>query len=213
MAAHDPILATRTTTRLLDALHEGGDSAGAGGEVNEPAWTQMDARYRPVIAGLARRLGLNESAAEEVAQQTMAEFVRAYRGKRYDRERGRLSSWILGIAHNLSLRTIREAQRAPEHPGEAIGNLPDEPALRSIWNDERDQAILARALDMVRVDTQIDDRTLRAFELAGLRNVPTAEVALQCGMTADQVYVAKSRVTKRLRQIVEELTSAFEEDR
>jgi hypothetical protein len=31
-------------------------------------------------------------------------------------------------------------------------------------------------------------------------------------MTADQVYVAKSRVTKKLRELVEELTKAFEED-
>jgi hypothetical protein len=31
-------------------------------------------------------------------------------------------------------------------------------------------------------------------------------------MTVDQVYVARTRVTKRLRVIVEQLTSAFEED-
>jgi hypothetical protein len=31
-------------------------------------------------------------------------------------------------------------------------------------------------------------------------------------MTVDQVYVAKSRVTKKLRELVETLTKAFEED-
>ena len=37
-------------------------------------------------------------------------------------------------------------------------------------------------------------------------------VAERCGMTTDQVYVAKARVTKRLRVLVGELTAAFEED-
>jgi len=46
----------------------------------------------------------------------------------------------------------------------------------------------------------------------GLRGVPVGDVAERCGMTTDQVYVAKSRITKKLRRAVEELTSAFEED-
>ena len=47
----------------------------------------------------------------------------------------------------------------------------------------------------------------------GLRGVPAPEAASQCGMTVDQVYVAKSRITRRLRDLVRELTDAFEEDR
>lgn len=203
MPRPDPTLATRTTTRLLDALHEDG---------NEPVWLHVDARYRGVIAGLARRLGLDDADADEVAQQTLAEFFRCYRGGRYDRSKGRLSSWILGIAHHTTLGLIRkrhgEGRLSETHVQEQI----DEPRLRSIWTDERDRAILARAMGLLRDESEIDDRTLTAFELSSLRGVPVAETALQCGMTADQVYVARSRVTKKLRALVEELTTAFEED-
>jgi DNA-directed RNA polymerase specialized sigma24 family protein len=66
---------------------------------------------------------------------------------------------------------------------------------------------------MLRDESEFDDRTLGAFELSSLRGVPVAETAAQCGMSLDQVYVARSRVTKRLRSLVEELTAAFEEDR
>jgi RNA polymerase sigma-70 factor (ECF subfamily) len=194
------ISATRTTTRLLDALRE---------RDNEPVWAQIDARYRPVIAGLARRLGLRDADADEVAQQTLAEFVRSYREGRYDRSRGRLSSWVLGMAHHIALGTLRAARRA------GSGELPevvDEPALRSIWTDERDRAILGRAIGVLRDESEIDDRTLMAFELVGLRGVPAPATAAQCGMSVDQVYVAKARVTKRLRVLVDELTTAFEED-
>jgi RNA polymerase sigma-70 factor (ECF subfamily) len=201
VAASDPLIATRTTTRLLDALRD---------MSNELAWTHIDARYRAVIAGLARRLGLRDSEADEVAQQTLSEFVRAYRDGRYDREKGRLSSWILGIAHHTALKAMRTGKR--DGSSAALEDVADEPALRSIWTDERDRCILDRALGLLRDESSVDDRTLQAFELVGLRGVPAAQVAEQCGMTVDQVYVAKNRVTKKLRALVEQLTAAFEAD-
>lgn len=203
MPSSEPLFATRTTTRLLDALRD---------YSNEPAWEHIDSRYRPVLAGLARRLGLSEAEADEVAQQSLAEFVRAFREGRYDRTKGRLSSWILGIAHHITLNTIRQGRRAAAFGAAALAEIPDEDTLRSIWEDERDRAILARALGMLRDESAVEDRTLLAFELFAIRGVPVSEAATRCGMSADQVYVAKSRVTKRLRELVDRLTAAFEED-
>lgn len=199
-----PMIATRTTTRLLDALRD---------HTNDLAWTHIDSRYRPVIIGLARRVGLHESEAEDVGQQTLAEFVKAYREGRYDREKGRLSSWILGIAHHTALKVMRTGRRDGSSTAlTLLPESPDDPSLRSIWDDERDRCIVERALGMLRDESAVDDRTLLAFELVGLRGVPAAQAAEQCGMTADQVYVAKNRVTRRLRGLVEELTAAFEAD-
>jgi len=203
LASSETILANRTTTKLLDALRD---------HRNEPAWVQLDARYRPVIRGLARQLGLSDSDSEEVAQQSLSEFVKAYRDGRYDRGKGRLSSWILGIAHHTTLKMIRSGKRETNPGATAMAEIADEDRLRSLWTDERDRQILQRALAVVRDESSVDDRTLQAFELVGLRGVPAQEAAAQCGMSVDQVYVARSRVTKRLRSLVEEMTAAFEED-
>ncbi len=202
MASPASIHATRTTTQLLDALRD---------NANDPVWAQIDARYRPVVTAMARRLGLSEADADEVAQQTLTEFVKAYGEERYDRNKGRLSSWILGIAHHSILRIIRRNGRE-DSTTTSLGEVVDEPALRSIWADERDRAILAQALDTLRGESDVDERTLLAFELVSLRGVPAAEAGAQCNMTVDQVYVSKSRVVKRLRGLVEQITAAFEED-
>ena len=200
------IFATQTTTALLDALRD---------FRNEPAWAQIEFRYRRVIAGLARRLGAGETDALDISQQTLAEFVRAYKDGRYDRTKGRLSSWILGIAHNTTLRVLRNQRRGGRvsdfETSEASGEVHD-PHLRSIWDDERDREILDKAMTLLRDEASLDDRTLLAFELVALRSVPTAEAASQCGMTVEQIYVAKSRVTKHLRMLVAQLTEAFEQD-
>jgi RNA polymerase sigma-70 factor, ECF subfamily len=199
----DPNPALRTTTKLLDALRE---------PANEPAWEAIDARYRPVIAGLARRFGLSESDADEVAQQTLAEFVRAYREGRYDRGKGRLSSWILGIAQHTALALRRNARRHAASDSDRIEAAADPAQMDELWTRERDRAVLARAMGILRDESSVDDRTLLAFELVALRGVPAPEVASQCTMSVEQVYVAKSRLTRRLRDLVEQMTAAFEED-
>ncbi len=202
MSSGQPIFTTKTTTGLLDALKDSG---------NEPAWIHIDARYRPVIRGLAHRLGLGHDDADEVAQHTLTEFVRAFREGRYDRGKGRLSSWILGIAHHSTLKLMRDRRKAASG-GTDFEPATDERALRAIWDDERDRAIFNEALAMLRDESSVDDRTLLAFELVGLRGVPVSEAAAQCEMTTDQVYVAKSRVVKHMKRLVEQLTAAFEED-
>ncbi|MCA9294798.1 MAG: sigma-70 family RNA polymerase sigma factor [Phycisphaerales bacterium] len=201
--APQPDLSLRTTTTLLNALHDHG---------NEIAWAQLDHRYRPVIRGLARRLGVPESGAEEVAQQTLSEFVGAYRAGRYDRTKGRLSSWILGIAHHTALRAIRHGRRDQQAGTALLEGLHDESMLRSIWIDERDRAIFSQAMSSLRQDSGMDERTMQAFELVSLRGVPAIEAAQQCRMSVDQVYVAKSRVTRKLRDLVSQMTAAFEDD-
>lgn len=205
-----PISATRTTTRLLDALAE---------PDNQPVWTVLDARYRPVIAALTRRIGLSDVDAEEAAQQTLTEFVRAFGEGRYERNKGRLSSWILGIAHHTALRMLRQKRSGPAVGSTAVDAAVegavegvDGAALRTIWTDERDRTILAQAMVVLRTERGVDERTVNAFELVAIRGVPVAAAAQQCQMSESQVYVAKSRVLKQLKEIVAELTRAFEED-
>ena len=203
MSVQDFATATRTTTMLLDALLD---------RSNEPAWSHLDARYRRVIAAVARRQGLTESDADEVAQVTLVEFSKAYRAGQYDRSKGRLSSWILGMARNCILRSVRDSARYAHARDTVIAQLPHARSLQQHWEDERDRLLLDQAMGYLRDDTAFDERTLQAFELVAMRSVPVASVAQQCHMTHEQVYVAKSRVTRKLRLLVQELTSAFEED-
>ncbi len=52
---------------------------------------------------------------------------------------------------------------------------------------------------------------MHAFELFALRGLPATEVSRQCEMEVAEVYRIKNRLTRRLREIVGELTEAFEE--
>lgn len=194
--------ATRTTTILLQGLHDPTDEA---------AWEEFDARYRPVLHGFARRVGLTDVDAADVAQETLLRFVREYRAGRYDRTRGRLRSWLLGIARTRIAQVGRDRARQRVVRGEsAIDGMPDDEGLAELWEAERRRVVLRAALEEMRRTSRANDRTIAAFEMLTLRQMPVAAVADELGVSAHDVYLAKSRMAGKLREIVDRLDRAFE---
>ena len=195
---------TRTTTQILESLR---DPANAG------LWQLFDDRYRPVVYAFARRQGLSEDEAGEVAQVTLAQFTSDYRAGRYDRTRGRLSSWIIGIARNRVVDVGRAKARQRGDRGEsALVELPNEAAAEKEWREARQKVILERAMEVLRTQTKLDERTIKAFDLCAVRNVPPEAAAAECGMSVNEVYVAKNRAIKKLREIVAAMTQEFEDE-
>jgi RNA polymerase sigma-70 factor (ECF subfamily) len=208
-----PRHAQTTTTALLDSLKDPG---------NSPVWEEFDARYRPILNGFARKLGLSQEDAADIAQQALTEFVRDYRAGLYARGKGRLSTWLISITRNRAIDFQRGMGRRREWRGESAfeqipGARPPQEVQDSgnddaLWDAERKHAILALALTRLRETSRTSETTIKAFELVAIRGVPSEAVARECGITVDEVYVAKNRVTKQLREIVAQVTKVYEED-
>ena len=58
---------TTTNTTLLEGLFD---------PRNVQAWQIFDSRYRPLVIGYAKRRGLQDADAEDLAQVTLTEFGR-----------------------------------------------------------------------------------------------------------------------------------------
>jgi RNA polymerase sigma-70 factor (ECF subfamily) len=71
------------------------------------------------------------------------------------------------------------------------------------WTSAFNAHILESA--MARSRPHFEEATWRAFELTWLESRPAVEVGSQLGRTLDFVYLAKSRVLKRLWEEVQEL--------
>ncbi len=192
-----------TTTQLLEALLAPGD---------EETWRIFDARYRPIIFSFARRLDLDADDASEIAQQTLVEFVRSYRAGGYQRDRGRLRAWIMGIARHRVIDMLRERQRRRACRGEsAMVNLPGEDHLSRIWSAVSERVIFEAALRELRQETKTEPKTIDAFERLVIGGATAGVVAAEFDLTVEEVYRVKNRITKRLRGIVERLTEDWDE--
>lgn len=192
-----------TTTILLSRLKDSRD-----GE----AWKAFDDRFRGVILATARKFGLSEADAADVAQESIFQSVRDYQAGRYDRSKGRLSTWILSIARHriidhVNRRRARDLASPDDH--DSTAQRPEESDVQHALDDAIERQLFHKAWEQIRGNTQIAENTLKAFELTAIRRVPASAAAEQCDMTTEQVYVAKARVTQRLRELIEELSAAY----
>ena len=81
-------------------------------ERDNRALEMLFARHAPIVVGLAVRILRDMAPAEDVLQET---FIRVWtRPSTYNEQKGKVSSWVYGIARNLSIDFLRKAKSGRE---------------------------------------------------------------------------------------------------
>jgi RNA polymerase sigma-70 factor, ECF subfamily len=145
---------------------------------NDDAIRAIYARFsRPVYTMGLRLLGSRE-AAEELTQDV---FVTAWRkAGRFDPQRGRLSTWLMTIAHNLAVDRLRRDTGVTRPTLVLVDEVPDVPGLdQEDLLMERDAAL--RALSSLseaerRLLTRAYFRGMTAREIAETDGIPLGTV-------------------------------------
>jgi DNA-directed RNA polymerase specialized sigma24 family protein len=81
----------------------------------------------------------------------------------------------------------------------------DQKVIRSCY------VLLREALEELRTKSRTDPKTVQAFEMLVYHGLAPQVVAEQMGMSTHDVYLAKSRVAAKLREIVLRLEAEYEE--
>ena len=172
------------------------------------AWRDLTDLYRPLILGWLNRQGVPGSDLEDLSQDVLVTVVRHLPTFEHSGHRGAFRSWLRTIVCSRTTDYWRaSALKAPAGGGGAATALaqiadPDS-GLNRQWDDEHDRYVLRCLLDLV--DEEFEPATLQAFRRLALDGATGAEVSAELGMTVSAVYVAKSRVLKRIREEAEGL--------
>jgi RNA polymerase sigma-70 factor (ECF subfamily) len=149
-------------------------------------------RYAPRVYGLGLVMLGNEAAAEDLVQDT---FVKMWRNAgRYDAARGALDTWVLLMARNLAIDSIRrrviEARtlETTKHRDEATDEPGPEDAAET-------QDLVDRAR---RAMSDLSDGERAALELAYFGGKTSAEVAELEGVP---LGTAKTRIRTALLKL------------
>ena len=170
-------------------------------DVRELNWETFRARYAPVIVGFARNMGLAPQDADDVLQDVLLAFFQVAPRFEYDPGRGRFRGYLKLVTRRVIAASVRRAARAGIPSEDLDGEQPSE--LDAEWDRLWSEKLLERAVAEARA--QFEARTMEAFELYGMRNVPVQEVADRLGLSIDSVHSAKSRVLKVVQEIVDRL--------
>lgn len=184
-----------TTTQALDELKSSQDSL---------VWGTFCNHFRPVIENFAKQLGLTETDAEDAAQQTMIEFIESFRKGKYQREKGHLSNWLFGIARYviLNIRSHKPSEQliADRTAGTSFMDfVQDDKIIEHKWEIEWKQMVLEKCLEQAR--QEFEPKVLEAFSLYAISQVPVEDVCRRLDMSPNAVYISKSRVLSRLREL------------
>jgi RNA polymerase sigma-70 factor (ECF subfamily) len=151
------------------------------------AMTAFVRRYQARVYGLALRVTEDSGLAEEVAQDA---FMRAWRyATTYDARRGRVGTWLLTIARNVSVDAARLRRDHPVDPARLMGGLvsaSDEP--------EHEQAACVR--EGLR---SLPAEQARAIVLAAVYGLTAREIAEREGIPVGTVKTRIRRGLARLR--------------
>jgi RNA polymerase sigma-70 factor (ECF subfamily) len=177
-----------TSISLLARLRKPGD---------EQAWQRFVSLYTPLLYHWATTAGLRGSEVEDLVQDIFALLVARLPQFEYDRGQS-FRGWLRTIVVNRCRDAFRRRQpQALPAPAELLDNHSLDAAQWLAENEYRTQ-LAARALDLMR--NEFEEPTWRACFECTVNDRPAAEVARELGLSVNAVYVAKSRVLRRLRQ-------------
>jgi RNA polymerase sigma-70 factor (ECF subfamily) len=163
----------------------------------EMAWDEFSARYSPIIAAFARRLGARSQDIDDVTQDVMLGFFLKSPTFVYDPAKGRFRGYLKVCTYRaLVTRLGREAR----FQGVPLDELdPEAVAIDQVWNDIWEQQRLRVVLDQVR-ESMGHTRTFQAFEQYVVLGQPAQAVAEKLGIHLNSVYRAKDEITRLLQE-------------
>ena len=177
-------------------------------ENQELAWEQFVEEYGPMIAAWCLRHSLNEAEAADVTQTVLAKLIVVMRESKYDPAKGSFRGWLKTVTNN-AVRDVMQTWKAPiRGTGDSnmlshLKMLEDPHALDKLnecVESEYNQMLLREAERCVR--KRVREPTWRAFELTAIESRSPQDAAKETHMSIAEVYVAKSRVLKMLKEEV-----------
>jgi RNA polymerase sigma-70 factor (ECF subfamily) len=170
---------------------------------SEIAWSRFVKLYTPLLFLWARRMGASEQDAPDLVQEVFPVLAREMPAFQHDPGR-RFRGWLWTVTLNKWRDRIRQQNAQPAACGLVSGEtVASTDNVAEFAEEEYRGYLLARALDLMRAELPEDES--RACQEYIIKDRPAGEVARELGMTVNQVYLAKSRFLRRVREELEGL--------
>ena len=195
----DPGEPSSLTSSLLERLRN-----------NSPeAWRRLVHLFGPLVYQWCRHRGLQTADAGDVGQEVFRAVAVNIVSFRRDRPGDTFRGWLWAITKSKLADHWRQRQNHPASPGGSaaeayLANL--EASQASLDHDPPPKtpgSLYQRALGLIQKEFQ--ERTWKAFWRVAIDRCSPADVAAELGLSANAVYLAKSRVLRRLREELGEL--------
>ena len=177
------------------------------------SWAEFYDLYHRLVRSVALKAGLSQTDAEDVVQETFFKVSKSIQKFEYDPSKGRFRSWLCLITKQQVANHYRKARKLPELPA-SWNEDPDEPPVsipdptnnwEAIWEAEDHKHTIHLAL--TRLKTKVKPKTYQIFLAHCIKGMDVKEVANIMEVSANEVYLAKSRVMPLFEEEIQALSA------
>jgi RNA polymerase sigma-70 factor (ECF subfamily) len=175
------------------------------------SWQDFFRIYWKLIYGVARKAGLTDAEAQDVVQETLISVAKHMPTFNYDPSIGSFKAWLLNMTRWRIIGQFRKRQPQAEHRPhgtdstrrtDAVEAVADPNALDlgGVWEADWQANLLNVAMEDLK--RRIDPQRFQIFDFYVNKEWPPEKVAERFGVSVDQVYQIKHRLTATLRDEV-----------
>ena len=176
---------------------------------NEAAWQRLFDLYAGFVFSIARSKGLKEEDADDVVQIVFADLARNLPTFQYDRAKGKFRSYLTGLVHWRVKDKLKAGMRDSELKAafweEAKAATDDDGFSEREWQ----QAALEEALRRIKPDVRPEHYA--AFVASTVEGQDTDTVMKLYGLSRDNLYQIRTRLTEKLREVVASVLAEMDE--
>ena len=176
-----------TSKTLLDKIASG----------DEISWDEFYLKYAPIVKALAKFKGLDANAADDVCQQVMLQFFKQSKTFKFDPNIAKFRTYFGRIVRGGIVDYFRKKKEVPVAEFEAV---PIDPDTEKLYMDEWRKMVIKEAEQELK--QRVAPETFQAYELYAIQNRPVKKVAEYLDCSENQVYQAKKRCFKMMKEIL-----------
>ena len=199
------VLVTMTYRRFNDETTRSSVLRAVADTENAAAWNRLFDLYAGFVYSIARSKGLAQHDAEDVVQTVFSDLSRNLPSFSYDRKKGRFRSYLSGLVHWRVMDRLKAGKR-------------DADLKASFWEEAKGAALAgdsefedrewqAAALEeaLRRIKPEVRPEHYAAFVASAIEGQDTETVAKLHGITGENLYQIRRRLTAKLRETVEQV--------
>lgn len=167
--------------------------------LDEQAWNRLVELYSPLLFEWGIRRGLPTADAADLVQDVFVVLARELPQFQYEPSRS-FRAWLKTITDRRAKNFHRDAAKRPSPGLDAdAGQQPIVGSEAELQEEQEYRAFVTqRILEIVRREFRDDD--WMAFQKQVFEDQPASQVASSLGISINRVYIAKSRVLRRVRE-------------
>ena len=188
---------------------------------NQAAWNRLFDLYAGFVFSIARHKGLNDADADDMVQVVFADLARNLPTFQYDRAKGKFRSYLTGLVRWRVMDRLKASKRDADLKA-AVGEELKAETKEDFWERARradagddgfserewQAAALDKALRLMKPDVRPEHYA--AFIASYIEGQDTELVMRLYGLTRDNLYQIRTRLTAKLREKVAEVLTEMD---